>query len=156
LSHRRRRSPPTDELGQLEQPGHVDIENALPMIERLVLGGERPADRCVVDQHVDSAEALEGTFDEVFAVSQVGHVAGDGQRSLIAELFGRRRESTRPPPRDNNGGAGGGEHAGEALAEATRGAGDDGDAPSETKRRRERVSVVHGETSYRHRATSAG
>jgi len=42
-----------------ERAGEVDTERALPAFERLLEDGRAVADACVVDQHVDAAEALD-------------------------------------------------------------------------------------------------
>ena len=64
------------------------------------------------------------------------HVAGH-RHEPVAEVGAERLEAIGAPGGRHHGGAGGVQHAGEAVAESARRAGDDGDAPVEAERRGE-------------------
>ncbi len=110
-----------------------DVDHAAEAGDGLVLGRHRGADAGVVHEHVEVAVERDGVGDEPLAVVVGQHVAGHRDEPL-AEVAGERLEPVGAPGRRDHRGAGGVQHAGEAVAEAARRAGDDGDPPVEAER----------------------
>jgi hypothetical protein len=94
---------PADELSQREQPGEVGVDEALPVLGALVLGGPGVGDSGVVDQDVDLAEVLKGRADQRLAISGQAHVAGC--RPGVAQLCGQAEVFCVPPGGEYEAGA---------------------------------------------------
>jgi hypothetical protein len=84
-------------------------------------------DAGVVDENVRAAELLLDTVGRGDDRVAVGDVTLDGDRA-VAELVGQRLDPVRAAGDQRDPVAGGGQRAGGRLADARRGAGDDGHA----------------------------
>ena len=64
-------------LGELPEPAHVDVEDAVPSLHRVLEGGRTPDHSGVVDQHVEPAHRSQGAVRQVFDLRFAGHVHGN-------------------------------------------------------------------------------
>ncbi len=120
LDHQRRHL-----LGEDEHRGEVHVDHPTEQGGVLVQCGQGPvADAGVVDEHVDTTVSRRDCGgDQPRQVGVVGHVAGHGHEAL--ELGGEGLEPVGPAGPADHRGARRVQHTGEALAQPTRGAGDD-------------------------------
>src|SRR5690606_19443362 len=97
---------------------HVDVEDAVPLLVRVVLDGAGGADARVVDEDVQAAEVFAGLAHGRAHRGVVPHVGGVGA-DAVAGLAG-------PQVQHGDAGAFGGEQAGGGQADARAAAGDEG------------------------------
>jgi len=58
----------------------VDVDDLMPVLGRVLVDRRRVGDARVVEEHVHTAEPLDGPFDRRLDVVLLGDVAADGQR----------------------------------------------------------------------------
>ena len=123
-----RAHPARGQAGERERRRQVDVEHARERLGARLQRGRGGADAGVVDEPVEAPVALHDGLDEPLALARVGHVAGDGVDARQLAL--QPREPVGPPRGEHRDRAGGRQRAGELLAEAGAGAGDDDDLSS--------------------------
>jgi hypothetical protein len=120
---------PERRLRAQERAGEVDVDDALPLLERQVLERPADADPGVVEQQVDAAErALRRAEQRVHRrrVRDVGRHR-DRARGVVAGADDRLVQRLLPPARERDAPAVAQQRDGDGLADAGAGAGDDGD-----------------------------
>lgn len=117
----------------------IGVENQIPVVPGDVEGGFADVASRVVYENVDVAEGFFGGGDHALDAGVIAHVEFEGDGSA-AESFDFRfecRKGSAGAAGENEICSGIGKGAGEVLAEAAAGAGDDGDASGE-------IEVVRG------------
>ena len=125
------------ELGQLERGPHLDLEHQAVVALREVLDRFEVGDGGVVHEHVDGAELALGGLHEAAAVLLLAEVGGDadGGAARLVDRLHRAGHAARErvvalfdgAGRHGDGGAVSREAAGDELADATAGTGNDDD-----------------------------
>jgi hypothetical protein len=121
-----------DRLGQRVHAGHVDREDALPLLAADPADVADAARRArVVDQHVHAPVVLDGPAGEADGLVRMADVdrAGRGAAARPDDLGGQRVEGRRPPRGQHHRRALRGEEERRGAADAAAGARDDGDLP---------------------------
>ena len=117
-------------LAAIPESHHVHADRLLEDGRGNLLGSKAAIcrDTSVVDQDVDSPEALASLLDHRSDRVGIGHVAGQRQRDCASrrEIGGEELEPFDAPGREHDLRAGSRQRSGEGLAQARRGAGHDG------------------------------
>ncbi len=110
---------------EVEDALDVDAQHAVDIFVRRIGQHAEGADTGIVDQHVERAEPVDRLVDNLGGEVGFGNVAGNDQRAVCVQRFGDLLAVFPAARIDDDIGALLGEAAGDALADAAAGAGDD-------------------------------